>query len=71
MLHSPELMLLLHNVDRAELYAELRGRARGVRPGLARGASTAMLRYVAARAALARSSRRPTIAPEYAGCCAA
>ena len=48
-MHSPELMLLLHNVDWAELYDDLRGRTRGVRPGLARRAWSAT-RAIAARA---------------------
>ena len=49
MMHSPELMLLLHNVDRTELYAELRDRARGGRPGRFRRAWSAVAHTVAAR----------------------
>lgn len=55
MTHSPELLLLLHNVRSAELHDELRGRARGERLGLTRRAWSAAVRTVGARA----DARRP------------
>lgn len=69
-MHSPELMLLLHNVDQAELYNELRGRARGARPGLARRAWTAVSRAVA-RAESPRRSPSPAVASACVGPCVA
>lgn len=63
-MHSPELMLLLHDVDRTELYADLRDRSRGLRPGLARRAWSAVARTVAARA------DAPQAAPRVPACVA-
>jgi hypothetical protein len=71
MMHSPELMLLLHNVDRTELYAELRDRARRGRPSQFRRAWSAVARTVAARVDLRRPALRPADEPDCAARCAA
>ena len=69
MMHSPELMLLLHNVDRRELYAELHGRA--ARPGRTRRAWSAAGRALSARTGVLGRPARSAVDPCGVAPCAA